>query len=168
MRRWVLRSFAGLVVLLAAASPAQAHGHPIFHPYFWVHPHQWHQYKQGYGYPGGQAQPITPGQIIAGIQLAQSGFHLFQGLVRDLRGGQDGSSAEPAISREVFESIGRSDATLQSAVEKTNALLKSVRAGDTRYDEKSLPNVTVVQPGTGTAVGGPDRKGTGKFDIPKK
>ena len=162
MHRWALRSFAGLLVILAAASPAQAHGHPIFHP------HQWHQYKHGYGYPGGATQPITPGQIIAGIQLAQSGFHLFQGLVRDLRdfrGGQDGS-AECAISREVFDSIGRSDATLKSTVDKTNALLKSVRENDKRYDEKSLPNVTVVQPGT-PATGGGRPGGGGEIPVPK-
>lgn len=176
MRRLGSATLAGLVAVLLTAGPAHAVGtHLLFH-----HSHKYQAVPAVPLVPAvpvvplapsGPVQPITPGDVIMVLKLINGVWTW----VHELRAGGTAPAPNPGtttaveakVSPEVFKSIAASDATLKSAVDKTNALLKAVRENDKRFDDKNLPDVKPTQPGA-APVGGMTSGGVeGTIPVPK-
>jgi hypothetical protein len=123
MRRLVglsLCALLGTLTVLLSGGEARAFGPHL------VRPHgTWHHRGAV------PVQPVTPGQIITGIQIAQGVIEF----IRDRREGAD-AERDPVISPEVFESLDRNQKTLEAVVNDTNALAELVAKNDKRFKDK--------------------------------
>lgn len=126
MRRVVglsLCALLGTLTIMLSAGEARAFGPFVLRP----HAHGHHRGVV----PLAPVQPVTPGQIITGIQVAQDVFDA----IRARREGAD-AAREPAVSQEVFDSLDRNKLVLDKAVAGTNALTELVAKNDKRFATK--------------------------------
>jgi hypothetical protein len=149
MNRFTPAVLAGLVVLVTATTASAFPKH-----------------KGGYWYgqptPAAAVAPLSFQQVLGGLQF----LHI---LVGDWQQQQQQGGGKPApftVTSDVVKSIDNSDATLKSAVDATNELLKKVRVSDPRatLKDKLKDDVVIVQPGTQTGPG--TGKGPGTLPVP--
>lgn len=153
MRRAVglsLGGLFGLLTVLLSGGEAQAFGpHLVRSHGTWLHHH---------AAPATPVQPLSAGQIITGIGIAQDIIDAIRkGRLGD---GADQKPAEPVVSQEVFNSLARNKTVLEKAVTGTNALTALVAKGDKRYEGK----FEKIEHKEGTGATG----GTGVKESPAK
>ncbi|MFO0797098.1 MAG: hypothetical protein U0804_06440 [Gemmataceae bacterium] len=152
MRRLAFVLLATLIVGVSTASPAQGYWSLFHKPHHLPHarPHHGAYYQVA---PSSDPNALTAGQIFRGIQL---GGQLLWPLLNP--GQQPGQTpqpaAEPRISDATSKQIAKTGEAVNKAAANVNDLLKLVRTGDPRHDDKTLPDV----PKTGAA------KAAGKDD----
>jgi len=122
-----------LIVGVGTASPAQGYWSLFRSPHHIPHARPHHGGYFGAA-PSSDPNALTAGQIFRGIQL-------FWPLVTGQPQQPNQPAAEPRVSAATSEQITKTGAAINKSVDNVNDLLKLVRKGDTRHNEKTLLDV---------------------------